>query len=285
MLVFKMADEIVRPFKEGVYTACAPYGGPLVSISDARSAGLTRYFTGKPCPQGHVVERRVSNWKCLQCARDEFSATMRVDPVRSRARAKAYAKRHPEKVATYKQRWAAENDQCLREQRREFRSRNAERLKTDKRNYYFANRERELAKAALWQRTNTDKVKVRNAKWATANPDAVRSTVRRRRARLRGAEGNHTGSDILALFDQQQGFCAACSVDIRNAYHVDHKMPLSRGGSNGPENLQLLCQFCNCSKGARTMKEWAERKISRGRNGLDAGLSDHSSRVRSPNFC
>jgi 5-methylcytosine-specific restriction endonuclease McrA len=31
---------------------------------------------------------------------------------------------------------------------------------------------------------------------------------------------------------------------------------LARGGTSDPENLQLLCPRCNCSKGAKDPQEW-----------------------------
>lgn len=44
-------------------------------------------------------------------------------------------------------------------------------------------------------------------------------------------------------------FCAKCgSVEKLT---VDHITPLSRGGDNSLENLQILCLVCNSKKGAR----------------------------------
>ena len=38
--------------------------------------------------------------------------------------------------------------------------------------------------------------------------------------------------------------------------HIDHILPLSRGGENVDDNAQLLCPYCNLSKGSKTMEEW-----------------------------
>ncbi|TCG02052.1 hypothetical protein BZM26_02640 [Paraburkholderia strydomiana] len=35
--------------------------------AQAKAAGLTRYFTGKPCPHGHIFERHASNGTCVEC--------------------------------------------------------------------------------------------------------------------------------------------------------------------------------------------------------------------------
>lgn len=39
--------------------------------AEAVSAGLTRYFTGKPCPRGHLSERSVSGMTCVQCKAED----------------------------------------------------------------------------------------------------------------------------------------------------------------------------------------------------------------------
>ena len=38
-----------------------------ISRPEAKRLGLTRYFTGKPCKRGHVVERQVYNHSCVAC--------------------------------------------------------------------------------------------------------------------------------------------------------------------------------------------------------------------------
>lgn len=37
---------------------------------------------------------------------------------------------------------------------------------------------------------------------------------------------------------------------------VDHIIPVSRGGSEEPDNLVWACQYCNNSKNNKTIEEW-----------------------------
>lgn len=70
-------------------------------------------------------------------------------------------------------------------------------------------------------------------------------------ARRRNAEGTFDHIDIDNLKELQRMRCAICSTSLWAAgFHIDHKQPISKGGTNWPHNLQLLCPKCNLSKGA-----------------------------------
>lgn len=43
----------------------------------AMDLGLTTYSTGRPCKRGHLSERRVSTWVCIQCAKEIYQITDR----------------------------------------------------------------------------------------------------------------------------------------------------------------------------------------------------------------
>ena len=59
------------------------------------------------------------------------------------------------------------------------------------------------------------------------------------------------------LYGEQEGVCAGCDTHFPfRVMDVDHKLPRSKGGTDHPDNLQLLCSGCNRSKGGRTMAEW-----------------------------
>jgi HNH endonuclease len=51
------------------------------------------------------------------------------------------------------------------------------------------------------------------------------------------------------VWRRDQGRCASCGG--RDRLEFDHIVPVSRGGSNTARNVELLCERCNRSKGAR----------------------------------
>lgn len=52
------------------------------------------------------------------------------------------------------------------------------------------------------------------------------------------------------LYEQQNGICALCSEPIYiSQVHVDHRIPIVRGGGNEYGNLQLAHPSCNQRKG------------------------------------
>ncbi|MDE0309156.1 MAG: DNA methyltransferase [Acidiferrobacterales bacterium] len=59
------------------------------------------------------------------------------------------------------------------------------------------------------------------------------------------------------LYGEQEGVCTGCETHFPfRVMDVDHILPKSRGGTDHPDNLQLLCSGCNRSKGGKTMAEW-----------------------------
>ena len=139
-----------------------------------------------------------------------------------------------------------------------------------------ANREKHLEAMRRWGRNNPEKrrasVRARIdkdpekhysrmrkaiARWAAENPGKKCANESRRRAKKRNVGGHFTDQDIAKIFKMQKGKCAYCHVSLGKRYDRDHIIPLSAGGSNWPSNIQLLCDFCNSSKGAKHPVEYA----------------------------
>lgn len=72
-----------------------------------------------------------------------------------------------------------------------------------------------------------------------------------RKARKKGAAGSFTPQHISWIREYQGDSCKFCKTDLEGGGQIDHKKPVSKGGSNWPSNLQLLCATCNNTKGAK----------------------------------
>ena len=63
-------------------------------------------------------------------------------------------------------------------------------------------------------------------------------------------------NDKHVLYGQQEGHCNGCGsiFEFRNL-EVDHVVPSAKGGSDHISNYQLLCGFCNRTKGTGSQEE------------------------------
>lgn len=80
-------------------------------------------------------------------------------------------------------------------------------------------------------------------------------TARKRSLKL-GIKGYFTRKTIENLYAKQRGKCACCGECLNGIFEVDHIIPLSKEGTNYPDNLQLLKPICNKRKGTKTMSEF-----------------------------
>ncbi len=72
-----------------------------------------------------------------------------------------------------------------------------------------------------------------------------------RRARKHQTEVERV--DPRVVFARARGVCGICAVAIQSSekWHVDHIVPLSKGGAHTYENTQPAHARCNLSKGAK----------------------------------
>lgn len=57
------------------------------------------------------------------------------------------------------------------------------------------------------------------------------------------------------IFERDQATCVYCG-ETSGPLHLDHMMPVSRGGHDTESNLAVACRGCNLSKGSKTPEEW-----------------------------
>lgn len=91
-----------------------------------------------------------------------------------------------------------------------------------------------------------------SARYRRRYPEAIKARTQNRRASGDKLRAQH----IAGLLEHQKHRCWWCGKRIKgNEYHVDHVIPIVRGGTNALNNLCISCPECNMKKGARLASE------------------------------
>lgn len=189
----------------------------LTPLQIAKTKGEKHYFTGKPCPAGHVANRSTRSRACVVC-----------DQLR---------------VETYK---AAHRDVLLEKKR--------ERAKQyAKENYAHV---RAVAKKAYDNRSPEQiAVALKHAKaWRDKNKERVLSWTRKRQADKLQRTPAWLTEDDHWMIEQAYELASLRTEIFGFPWHVDHVLPL-RGkmvsGLHVPTNLQVIPGVENLRKGNR----------------------------------
>ena len=157
--------------------------------------GLPRYFTGKPCLNGHLLERGTIGKKCPQCQRDLQRA----------------ANATPEKKAK-----RAEYDRLRWEHDRG-------RMEAKNRRYYALNRcELNAQKRGYWS-DNREKMKAARDRWAAENAHVIRHLNAARKKHIKCATPSWADMGaIKAVYLEAERLTKETGIE----HHVDHIVPL-----------------------------------------------------------
>jgi 5-methylcytosine-specific restriction endonuclease McrA len=158
----------------------------VITRADALAAGLTRFFTGKPCKHGHLSERTSVNGGCIACNAITALALYHDETPEQRAerneRTKAWKDAHREQVRAegraYSQAhreqanaWKAANREKINAAERESRLRDPETHKARTARYLATDKAKAVRKA--YYDANAETIKQRTKDWAAQNPDRV----------------------------------------------------------------------------------------------------------------
>ena len=152
----------------------------------------------------------------------------------------AYNKANPQIMSKAYRNWRAANRERVRATKRAWRLANPDKVREHKRAHHERHRETIIARVGRWQREN---------------PELRRAQVLRRRGLQAGAVGaDYTTAALLAArVELYGGRCFYCGDE---ATTIDHRVPLSRGGSHWPANLVPACRRCNSRKNVKPEREF-----------------------------
>jgi 5-methylcytosine-specific restriction endonuclease McrA len=181
---------------------------------------------------------------CKACTSARNKKWREDNPERRKATFSAWFEKNRERNRANCAAYYAENKEVLKAQKREFRQLNGD---------YVRKIERENCE------TRRDRLRASSREWARNNPDKRLIASQKRRAAKRNAAGSHTVEDIERIRKAQKGRCAACRS--KTTLTVDHIIALSKGGSNWPSNIQLLCAPCNAGKNDKPNEQFFREAV------------------------
>lgn len=148
---------------------------------------------------------------------------------------------------------------CKNAQNKEYQSKNKEAKAEYDRIRREAKRDEINAKKREYYHT---KGKAVEKIWRAANWDKVLTYARNSKAKRRAIERSYDlpAGDLITWVDSQPKVCTYCKCLCEDSYHIDHIVPLSKGGAHSLDNLTIACPFCNISKGNKTLNEWSSPK-------------------------
>ena len=206
---------------------------------EAKARGDLFYFTGIPCPKGHIANRYVSAMKCLACANEEMAQKRVATQIR-----KASAKLSPRQQAQKEGRSRYNTGKpCPKDHMSDRDTANGSCLECNR-----------LGRI----RREAENAELRDSRlvYHKENAERYRVHARNRRAKFKNVPGSHTQNDIDELWDKQVGRCRYCKKRLDHGFHVDHIKAVAKGGDNSKNNIQLTCKRCNLRKHTKTHAEF-----------------------------
>jgi len=203
--------------------------GPFLNRKQAKEKGIKHYFNGNPCKHGHLSVRTTKGGKCLECHRISQAQRYANDPEKGRAiAAKFRATLKKEDINAYNREWWANADP-----------------------HYKRQRNKESTERAFNNPVTRENNRLRSKEWYQKNKDYYKQA---------GAQRERGLTEQYKLLTQDEKnrvdkiYQEAYKLNEKHgpkSFHVDHIMPISKGGKHHPDNLQILSAEDNLRKGRK----------------------------------
>ena len=104
------------------------------------------------------------------------------------------------------------------------------------------------------------KVNAYRCAYAKDNPEYSSTRTAKRRAKILECM-KQISKDQARLIEQYYAYAARLTQKLNSSFHVDHIIPLSRGGKHEPNNLQVVPAKWNLRKNNRNTEKWQPSPI------------------------
>ena len=171
---------------------------------------------------------------------------------------------------TYGRIYAKNNLELSNKRKKAWRKANLDKHKATNRKYYKNNSKKLNAAIKSWRNRNPEKVSETAKMFRKSNPDKTREKDRvqnnkRRALKLNNGHSPYTEKQVLETYGTDCNICnfpidlnAARKVGLpgwENGLHIDHLLPISKGGPDIIENTRPTHGLCNITKNNKEQYE------------------------------
>ena len=200
---------------------------------------------------------------CRECNRQRQYERYWENPEDARQKHREYHARNPEVSRQISKRQRVYNAERLRERKRQEYLKNREdpEWREKQRRKRQQNKEAKRRYDRLYRLyvVDPEKAKQRAKEWTERNPEKRKAIVLNYAARRRSwTESGVSAKELAAWESEQKKDCYWCGAACAGEYHVDHYVPLSKGGEHELHNLVIACPTCNLRKNAKDPYEFAQ---------------------------
>lgn len=167
---------------------------------------------------------------------------------------KQYRQDNAEHIKEIGKKYREEN----KEIKNEYYQKNKESIKKKRKKRYETNKESENEYSKRYSQKNAESLKEKNKQYRNSDKGrevSYKRSLKRRSYKHKVQFTPHERSEIL---ERDNWTCQYCNITVHDRHtgdwntpdkaHIDHIVPLSKGGSSELNNLQVLCRTCNLSK-------------------------------------
>ena len=187
------------------------------------------------------------NSECKECKNDRDKKYHQEHREEHLLWSREYVRKNREKVRQYKHNYYIEHQDEVRAYNQIYRQEHRDEMSTYFHEYYLEHIDEVKMKSQEWSQTESGKLSHRNAN-------------RRRKARMKNIEGDHSKEELLSALEFFDYKCAYSGEPLEEEYHIDHIIPVSKGGTNYIWNIVPANSGPNISKRDLKMEYWFRKQ-------------------------
>lgn len=214
---------------------------------------LTEFHKRKSIKDGHSTI-------CKKCKSEKDKKYREENKTKIYQSKKEYREKNIDIIRIKKKEYRNNNKEKISKRDKEYREKNKEKIRENKKLYYEANKEYVLSKNKEYQKRNRVRLNKYLLEYSKTKIGSASKLNTRHKRRTVIKNGDVTTQQLKELYSTVKN-CYWCNIKLtKNNTHLDHFVPLSKGGLHTIDNLVLSCSCCNLKKSNKDPYQFAQER-------------------------